>query len=118
MIEEPPKYIIDGMCMTYRHDFGLDKSESNIIGSGMTESERESLRLTMRQIWTHNIAPYIQQSATPDIEQYKTVLVKARDALNEAMPFIGYNASVPDIVSQAEQAIAQIDSLIGEQHEN
>lgn len=40
--------LINGMCMTYRHDFGL-----------LDEKSQEALRTTMRQIYQHNVKPYI-----------------------------------------------------------
>lgn len=36
----PDPKLIDSMAMRYRHDFGL-----------LTESEKESIRITMKQIW-------------------------------------------------------------------
>ena len=45
---------IDAMCMTWRHDFGLDKCADSPISSGMNESEREALRRDMRQLVAHH----------------------------------------------------------------
>ena len=58
-----PDDLIDSMCLTWRHDFGLvrlDGDDGAFLGSGMTEKERESLRRDMRQLWEHNIAPFLQ----------------------------------------------------------
>lgn len=55
----PPPELIEAMCRTYRHDFGLTRAEDEAFGSGMTEREREGLRLTMRQLWEHDIRPYV-----------------------------------------------------------
>jgi hypothetical protein len=50
--------IITDMCMTYRHDYDLDrKSEDPSWVAGMTESERKGLWNTMAQIYDNNIAP-------------------------------------------------------------
>jgi hypothetical protein len=53
--------IIEHMCMTYRHDYGLVVSELDKIemplSCGMTETERNSLRRTMAQIFDNDIAP-------------------------------------------------------------
>ena len=50
--------IITDMCMTYRHDYGLDrKPEDPPWVAGMTESERKGLWNTMAQIYDNNIAP-------------------------------------------------------------
>jgi hypothetical protein len=56
-----PQELIDGMCMTYRHDFGLVREEGERSLSGMTEREREALRGTMRQLWDHDIRPYVER---------------------------------------------------------
>ena len=41
--------IIDGMCMTYRHDFGL-----------LGESEKHGIRCLMVQIFEHNFLPVLK----------------------------------------------------------
>lgn len=46
----PPPALIDSMCMRWRHDFGLDV-QGGVLGSGMTENEREHLRARMRQLY-------------------------------------------------------------------
>jgi hypothetical protein len=48
--------IIDSMCFTYRHDYGIVKNSS--IG-GMTEEEKNSLWKRMAQIFDNDIAPYV-----------------------------------------------------------
>lgn len=59
---EPPDELIHGMCMTWRHDYGLTRREDDIgLGSGMTEREREGLRASMRQLWQHDIRPYLER---------------------------------------------------------
>jgi hypothetical protein len=50
--------IITDMCMTYRHDYGLDrKPEDPPWVAGMTPDERKGLWNTMAQIYDNNIAP-------------------------------------------------------------
>lgn len=49
--KEPPPGLIDSMCLRYAHDFGLDKNPASPISSGWTETEREALRRTMRQLY-------------------------------------------------------------------
>jgi hypothetical protein len=52
--------IITDMCYTYRHDYGLNRSDDDPPWvSGMTQSEREGLWRTMAQIYDNNIAPYM-----------------------------------------------------------
>ena len=55
--------VINNMCMTYRHDFGLEISEDDrmyTLTSGMTKREREALYNTMAQIFDNDIAPYME----------------------------------------------------------
>lgn len=55
------KEIITDMCMTYRHDYGLDKSPNDPSWvAGMTPLEREGLYKTMEQIYDNNIAPLLK----------------------------------------------------------
>ena len=52
--------IIKSMCMTYRHDYGLDKHlDDGRFASGMTEAERKALWNRMAQIFDNNIWPYM-----------------------------------------------------------
>ena len=54
--------IIESMCYTFRHDFGLQKHEMSKIGitAGMTEDEREYLRGKMMSIFDNDIAPHME----------------------------------------------------------
>lgn len=52
----PPPGLIDRMCLTYRHDFGL-----------MSEQEREGTRTIMRQLYEHDIAPHIAMLAAAPV---------------------------------------------------
>jgi hypothetical protein len=52
--------IIDGMCFTMRHDYGLEKTPSDgafSFSSGMTQEERNFLRNQMAQIYDNVIEP-------------------------------------------------------------
>ncbi len=51
---------ITNMCYTYRHDYGIIKSEAGGINSGMTQEERTYLWNTMAQIFDNDIAPYME----------------------------------------------------------
>jgi hypothetical protein len=51
--------IITDMCYTMRHDYGLIKHDVDLISSGMTDFERESLRDSMTQIFDNCIAPHM-----------------------------------------------------------
>lgn len=52
--------IIESMCYTLRHDFGLTKSENaGMLSSGLTEKERQALWINMAQIYDNVIVPQI-----------------------------------------------------------
>jgi hypothetical protein len=56
------KEIIHSMCMTYRHDYGLRKPDSEPPWtSGMTERDAKMLYKVMEQIYNNNIEPIIEQ---------------------------------------------------------
>jgi membrane protease subunit (stomatin/prohibitin family) len=75
---ENPDDLINGMCMTWRHDFGLDRPSANkdgIIGwsdglaMGMTSAERDGLRMQMRQLYQHHILPAVLQARSQAYEE-------------------------------------------------
>ncbi|CAE6900655.1 hypothetical protein R70199_03673 [Paraburkholderia domus] len=50
--------IIEGMCLTWRHDFGLKRiNDALSVGCGMSEGERDFLRREMGQLFDHHFAP-------------------------------------------------------------
>jgi hypothetical protein len=54
--------IINNMCLTYRHDYGLRKNENDPPWtSGMTEQDAIMLYRTMEQIYNHNIEPLLKE---------------------------------------------------------
>lgn len=58
---EARELIIGNMCMTYRHDYGLDKPEGALpFQAGMTEQEREALWQQMAQIFDNDISPVME----------------------------------------------------------
>lgn len=57
--------IINNMCMTFRHDYGLRISEDDrmyTLMSGMTEREAQELFNTMAQIFDNDIAPLVDSA--------------------------------------------------------
>jgi hypothetical protein len=53
--------IIHSMCMTYRHDYGLRKEDTDPPWtSGMTLKDSESLYKVMEQLYDNNIAPILE----------------------------------------------------------
>ena len=52
--------IINDMCYTYRHDFGLRKGPNEPTWTaGMTEQDAKMLYKTMEQIYNNDIEPVI-----------------------------------------------------------
>jgi len=52
--------IIKSMCMTYRHDYGLDRHPDDApFVAGMTGSERKALWNQMAQIFDNDIWPHM-----------------------------------------------------------
>lgn len=59
MIPERDQVIRD-MCLTYRHDYALDKHPDDPAWvAGMTDSQRKMLWNTMAQIFDNDIAPLL-----------------------------------------------------------
>ena len=49
------------MCLTYRHDYGLRKRDTDPPWtSGMTSKDAESLYKVMEQLYDTNIAPVLE----------------------------------------------------------
>ncbi len=69
--------VIIDMCYTWRHDYGLHKTQSNsfmdIISSGMTEEERKFLYSQMAQLYEHHIES-IHKELT-DLQQGNKVIL-------------------------------------------
>jgi hypothetical protein len=52
--------IITSMCYTYRHDYGLDRKDTDPLWiAGMTQTERQNLWNTMAQIFDNDIEPRV-----------------------------------------------------------
>lgn len=49
--------VVEAMCLTWRHDFGLVKLEGFEFCSGMTDRERDHLRNQMGKLFDHHFAP-------------------------------------------------------------
>ena len=56
--------VVDAMCMTWRHDFGLDRKDDELGSCGMTDTERDALCRQMGQLYDHHIAPQVQARAS------------------------------------------------------
>lgn len=67
--------IINNMCMTFRHDYGIVKDPDykkipgmtdfiDSVSAGMYQYEREALWRQMAQIFDNDIAPYMEFKKT------------------------------------------------------
>ena len=80
--------IIHDMCLTYRHDYGLRKLDTDPPWTaGMTEQDAKMLYKTMEQIYNHNIAPIIDYY--DKIDKGESVVVPKGVEHAEAMIKIG-----------------------------
>jgi hypothetical protein len=60
--------LVESMCMTMRHDFGLDSHPDHPLDAGMTDAQRNGLRNSMRQLVHHHVLPLLvsaRQAAAP-----------------------------------------------------
>ena len=71
--------MIESMCLTWRHDFGLNKPEDCEFSSGMTVAEREHLRDQMAKLFDHHFRPALSavtaeaESLRKDAERYRRI---------------------------------------------
>lgn len=65
--------MIESMCLTMRHDFGLDKSADFGFSSGMTDGERQQLRGQMGKLYDHHFAPVLA-AVTAERDQLRAAL--------------------------------------------
>lgn len=80
--------IINDMCMTYRHDYGLDKLPGDPPWTaGMTPEERKGLYATMSQIYEHNIAPLLEKYK--DLQDGNSVVIPRDKEHAEALVKMG-----------------------------
>lgn len=55
--------IINNMCLTWDHSYGLRKEDQNDISSGYTKEQAESLYKSMEQIFNNDILPIFKKCA-------------------------------------------------------
>jgi hypothetical protein len=76
--------IINSMCYTWRHDFGLDKDpDDDSFVAGMTAIERVLLWNAMAQIFDNDISPLLDESN--DIQNGTRVVIPKNHEQAEAM---------------------------------
>ena len=73
--------IINSMCYTWRHDFGLDKDHNST--SGMTAMERVLLWNAMAQIFDNDISPLLDEAN--DIQSGSRIVLPKTQEQAEAM---------------------------------
>jgi hypothetical protein len=64
---KPEHEIVYDMCVTSRHDYGIDKSVAAIFSSGMTSEERVILWEQMEVIYDKYILTIVNKKNTPKI---------------------------------------------------
>ena len=74
--------IINSMCYTWRHDFGLDKDHDS-LSSGMTAIERVFLWNAMAQIFDHDISHLLDEAN--DIQNGSRIVLPKTQEQAEAM---------------------------------
>ena len=74
--------IINSMCYTWRHDFGLDKDHDS-LSSGMTAIERVLLWNAMAQIFDNDISPLLNEAN--DIQNGIRIVLPKNQEQAEAM---------------------------------
>jgi hypothetical protein len=110
--------IIDAMCVTWRHDFGLVLPDNaQWYGSGMTERERERLRSQMRQLWEHNIAPLLpplpEPPADAEVAQAERAVIEAAMGWRQGLSQAGLKEA--SLVIKAADALRQRSTAAKEQ---
>lgn len=76
--------IINAMCYTWRHDFGLDKDpDDDSIAAGMTAIERVLLWNAMAQVFDNDICPLLDLSN--DIQNGIRIVLPKTQEQAEAM---------------------------------
>lgn len=70
---ELSKEFVDSVCMSIRHDFGLDKPQYGdwveILSSGMTENERDELRFQVREAY-HAIYKNLEEYKKDELSDF------------------------------------------------
>lgn len=67
--------MIESMCLTWRHDFGLDAPAPGSLASGMTESGRQHLRGEMGKLFDHHFAPALS-AVTAERDRLESMLIR------------------------------------------
>lgn len=80
--------IIEAMCITWRHDFGLDRiNDALSVGCGMSDGERDFLRREMGQLFDHHFAPALA-SAIETERQECLEIVKSHGSSHPKIQYV------------------------------
>ncbi|MDU9398102.1 hypothetical protein [Pseudomonas sp. zfem003] len=122
--------IILDMCMTHRHDFGLDAKDSGfgLPSAGMTDQQRESLRRDMEQLYEHHFESVIAAQVARiaelerEIEHFKSankslseeVVTRRNSAVEARRAASDLMAANMGLWAEAEDTKAERDTLRAE----
>lgn len=90
-MSDTKRLIVDSLCMTWRHDFGLDNPSRSPLSSGMKPGEREGLRNRMAQLFEHHIAHLISER-----DQLRAELSRLKAGQGEAVALTVWYGSMPE----------------------
>ncbi|GEM_PF-2844140 len=104
--------VVESMCLTWRHDFGLDKLEGCDFCSGMTDKEREHLRGQMGKLFDHHFAPALS-AVTAERDRIENELEETE---LRALKFFHRFSAATDLGRELREALELIEkSADGEQ---
>jgi len=90
--------VVESMCLTWRHDFGLDKLEGCDFCSGMTDKERDHMRGQMGKLFDHHFAPALS-AVTAERDRLREALEDLlgcpADIVQATVPKAGIEAAPP-----------------------
>ena len=101
--------VVDAMCMTWRHDFGLDRKDDELGSCGMADAERDALRRQMGQLYDHHFAAWQRaQRAVPDGFMPIPTAEQLAEALENVRSFHDMSAELiaPELLTNLLAALA------------
>lgn len=105
---------IEAMCMTARHDFGLNKPDGDDfarrLSSGMTERGRMELRQHMAKIYDGYIAPALEAQAQDSPRHQMRALQKAAEAVLRWVE-AKHRPPVREEIPTGAMALVRLDAL-------
>lgn len=103
--------VVESMCLTWRHDFGLDKLEGCDFCSGMTDKERDHMRGQMGKLFDHHFAPALS-AVTAERDRLLVDLERAHRATNsECMDWAREYERRKEVQAERDQLRAEVEGL-------